>query len=212
MKPCLYTTRAGWFVATSTTFTVAYWIANRLTSMRESLGAGVFAWEASIPFVSWTIVPYLSIGLFFAVSFFVDPDNMNLRRHVWRLLFVLGISLICYALFPLRFTFDRPPTDGVFGLLFGALGEFDLPFNRAPSLHISVLVVLWGRLTPCLSHWQRAALQTWFCLIATSVLTTYQHHVIDMLSGLALGCIAIAITTPWAAGASRRTSGRASAA
>lgn len=193
-----------WLVLTSLAFASAYGIANRLTSLRDDIGLGVFAWEQAIPFVGWTIVPYLSIIAFFAVSFFIDPDAKALRRHVLRLLLVLAIAVVCYAAFPMRFTFDRPETDGPIGLLFDVLSLCDQPYNRAPSLHIGVLAVLWVRFAPGLQGWRCAGLHAWFALIAVSVLTTYQHHIVDVPAGAAVGAFAVAVTSRRAADASRR--------
>lgn len=178
----------------SAAFAVAYSLANRLTSVRSDIGRGVFDWERAIPFVDWTIVPYLSICAFFAASFFVGGSRGSLERHVRQLLLALAVSLLCYAAFPLRFTFDRPPTSGTFGLLFALLSAVDLPYNRAPSLHISVLIILWVRFMPMVRGPWRFALHVWFALIALSVLTTYQHHVIDIPAGAAVGLLSIGLT------------------
>ena len=180
----------------SIVFAGTYWLANELTGLRADVGTGVFAWERQIPFVPWTIVPYLSIFVFFLLSFFVGPDRIELQRHVNRMLLVLVISLVCYAVFPLRFTFERPLVGGIFGPMYGPLASFDLPYNRAPSLHISILVVLWARFVPCLSPVQGACLKAWFLLIAGSVLTTYQHHVIDIPGGVAVGIAVVLLTSP----------------
>jgi hypothetical protein len=182
-------------LAASMVFAVTYWLSNKLTSLRGDVGSGVFSWEHLIPFVPWTIVPYLSILAFFLLSFFVDGDRKELLRHVNRVILVLVISLVCYALFPLRFTFERPVVDGPFGPFYALLEAFDLPYNRAPSLHISVLVLLWARLAPRLSALQGICLKAWFFLIAGSVLTTYQHHVIDIPGGLLVGAAAVFLTT-----------------
>ena len=181
-------------LATSLAYIALYGLSNQLTRLRADVGLGVFAWESAIPFVGWTIVPYLSIVAFFALSFFTDPDPRELRRHVLRLALVLVVSVICYALFPLQFTFARPPTHGAIGVLFDALSLFDLPYNRAPSLHIGVLAVLWVRVPRAVDGCARAALHAWFALIAVSVLTTYQHHVMDVPAGAALGAIVIVLT------------------
>ncbi|WP_431286179.1 hypothetical protein [Roseateles chitinivorans] len=183
-------------VATSTAYAALYTASNHMTSLRTDVGAGVFAWERGIPFVDWTVVPYLSICVFFALSFFIDADAGRLRRHVLRLLLVLIVSVLCYAAFPLRFTFERPPTDGVIGLMFDLLGHCDMPYNRAPSLHIGVLVLMWARFSPVARGGWALALHAWFALIGVSVLTTYQHHVLDVPAGAALGIAAILLTMP----------------
>jgi hypothetical protein len=175
-------------------FVGTYGLANQLTSVRTDVGRGVFDWERAIPFVEWTIVPYLSIVIFFAASFFVGRCRDELDRHVARLVLALALSVVCYVAFPLRFMFERPPTSGAIGLLFQLLSAVDLPYNRAPSLHIGVLVILWARFAPRLSGAWRCALHGWFATIGVSVLTTYQHHVIDVPAGLAVGALCIALT------------------
>jgi hypothetical protein len=80
--------------------------------------------------------------------------------------------------------------------MFEALTAFDLPYNRSPSLHIGVLVLLWLRLGPHVPPSWRPALHGWFTLIGVSVLTTYQHHVIDIPAGVAAAGLCIAVTAP----------------
>jgi membrane-associated phospholipid phosphatase len=192
----------SWLLVIGTAYLSTYWLSNWLTHLRADVGTGVFAWERAIPFVEWTIIPYLSIVLFFIASFFVGRQQSDycaeLRNHVVRLTMVLVISLVCFALMPLRYTFERPVTTGVTGLLFEALHAFDMPYNRAPSLHISVLVILWVRFSGCVLGWLRGALALWFTLIGVSVLTTYQHHVIDVVGGIFAGCFCLWTTNPLA--------------
>lgn len=177
----------GSFAAVSVVFCAAYAAANGLTHARADVGAAVFAWERSIPFIDWTIVPYLSIVLFFAASFFLCRDRAELHAHVRRILAVLALSVACYALWPLRFTFERPPTTGAIGLLFDLLHGLDLPYNRAPSLHVAMVVILWALYADVLRGAVRVAVGAWLGLIAVSVLTTYQHHVIDVPAGALAG-------------------------
>jgi membrane-associated phospholipid phosphatase len=177
--------------AVSVVFGASYWLANHLTQARFDVGTAVFEWERRIPFIEWTIVPYLSIVPFFAFSFFVCRDRAELRRHVRRVLALIAVSLACFALWPLRFTFERPDTAGVFGALFDLLHFFDLPYNRAPSLHVSVVVLLWAVYADKLGGAARLAVGSWFGLIGLSVLTTYQHHVIDVPAGLLAGWICV---------------------
>lgn len=187
---------AAWrLLLVSTIFVVVYFSANYLTSLRSDIGVGVFDWEHAIPFVEWTVVPYLSIFLLLPLSFFVCRDVQELQRHTHRLLLALALAAACYAAFPLGFHFTRPEPQGPLAPLFGVLWSVDLPFNRAPSLHIVVLKLMWPRLTAWVAAgWLRVAMHAWLAAIGVSVLTTYQHHVIDIVGGVAVAGACFALT------------------
>lgn len=179
----------GWIAFLGPFFFVTYGFANWLASRRDDVGAIVFAWEHAIPFVPWTILPYWSIDLFYGLSLLICATRRELDRQAWRLLAAQVVSVACFIAFPLRFSFEKPPIDdGIWAALFAALGSFDKPFNQAPSLHISLLVLIWERLAAhCRPLWLRLALHAWAVLVGVSVLTTYQHHFIDIPTGLAVG-------------------------
>src|SRR5262249_6962522 len=141
----------------------------------------------SIPFMPWTIVPYWSIDLFYVLSLFLCARRAELDVHARRLLCAQVIAVACFLLFPLHFTFDRATVDGAYGWMFDVLMGFDQPFNQAPSLHIALLVILWTLFAQRVLGAWRWALHGWFALIGVSVLTTYQHHFIDIPTGLWLG-------------------------
>lgn len=178
---------ALWLACLAPFFYLSYGFANHLAAQRADVGSVVFEWERHVPFVAWTIVPYWSINLFYGLSLFLCRTRDELHAHGRRLLTAQLVAVSCFLLFPLGFTFTRPPTDGIPGLFFTALTSFDKPFNQAPSLHIALLIVLWDlyrRLLPRGWHW---LLHAWSWLIAISVLTTYQHHFIDIPTGALLG-------------------------
>jgi membrane-associated phospholipid phosphatase len=81
--------------------------------------------------------------------------------------------------------------EGAAGALFTLLAGFDKPFNQAPSLHIGLLVVLWAVYATRARGVWRWILHAWFALIGISVLTTYQHHLVDVPTGAAVGCFAL---------------------
>ncbi len=182
---------AAWLAFLGPLFFATYGFANWLASQRGDVASIVFDWERHIPFVPWTIVPYWSIDIFYAISLFVCVTKKELDTHAWRLLAAQIIGVTCFILFPLQQTFVRPPSDGIFGLMFDTLTGFDKPFNQAPALHITLLIILWVLYARHLHGVWRWLLHVWFALIGISVLTTFQHHFIDVPTGLLAGWLCV---------------------
>lgn len=176
-----------WLAGLGPFFFASYGLATWLSAQRSDVGTMVFAWETQMPFWAWTIVPYWSIDLLYALALFVCTRRSELDSLGRRLLTAQVVAVSCFLLWPLRFSFPRPDTDGLFGLMFEVLGAFDKPFNQAPSLHIALLVILWVCYARHVSPRWRWLLHGWFALIGVSVLTTWQHHFIDLPTGALLG-------------------------
>jgi protein-tyrosine phosphatase len=177
----------AWLCFLGPFFYLTYGAANWLASLRTGVPSIVFGWEHTIPFMGWTIIPYWSINVFYGLSLFVCATREELDTHGRRLLTAQVVAVLCFLLFPLRFTFTQPETDGLSGFLFAALTSFDQPYNQAPSLHIALLVILWVLYTRHVPRWALWLLHPWFALVGLSVLTTYQHHFIDSPTGALLG-------------------------
>jgi len=182
---------ALWLAFLAPFFYLSYGTANWLAAGRDDVGSIVFSWERSIPFLAWTIVPYWSINLFYALTLFFNRTTGEVDRAALRFLTAQLVAVTCFILFPLTATFARPETTGLPGFMFAVLGGFDKPFNQAPSLHIALLVIIW-------EHWRlrlggplRVAWHLWCLLIGLSVLTTWQHHFIDIPTGALLGLFAL---------------------
>lgn len=172
-----------WLAALGPLFFLSYGFANWVTGLRRAVPEVAFAWEHRIPFLAWTIIPYWSTDLFYAVSVFLCRTRAELRTHVSRL---IAVQVLCVAGFAgaAAIRFERPAAEGLFGQLFDALMSFDKPFNQAPSLHIALIAVLWARYARHFSGVTMWLLRLWFVLMAVSTLTTYQHHFIDLPAGL----------------------------
>jgi protein-tyrosine phosphatase/membrane-associated phospholipid phosphatase len=172
-------------------FFSSYGLANWAAGQRAEVPFFYFDWEPNIPFVPWSIVPYWSIDLLYGLSFFLWRTRAQLLVHVKRLLMAQLVSVACFLAFPMRFAFERPAAVGLPGQLFDLLGGFDRPFNQAPSLHISLLVILWVAYAAHARGAWRGLLHGWFALIGISVLTTYQHHFIDVPTGWLVGWLCV---------------------
>ncbi|MFV0284570.1 MAG: phosphatase PAP2/dual specificity phosphatase family protein [Castellaniella sp.] len=190
-EPGLWKRGILWLLMLGPFFFLSYGFANWVTSQRAGVGSVVFAWEQAIPLLPWTIIPYWSIDLLYGLSFLLPHTRREMDRHAERLLTAQILCVACFLIWPLTFSLTRPPLDGPTGWLFDVLMGFDQPFNQAPSLHIVLLVVLWARYaahTPARWRW---LLHGWFLLIGISVLTTWQHHFIDVPTGLLAGFLCL---------------------
>jgi protein-tyrosine phosphatase/membrane-associated phospholipid phosphatase len=180
-----------WLAFLAPFFFASYSFSNWLAAQRDQVDVMVFAWEKHIPFLPWTIIPYWLIDLFYGLSLLLPRTRAELDAHAKRLLTAQIISVVCFIALPLRFSFERPETQGITGWLFDVLLGFDKPFNQAPSLHISLLVILWTLYARYLRGFWLWLLRIIAVLIGVSVLTTYQHHFIDIPTGALVGCLAV---------------------
>jgi membrane-associated phospholipid phosphatase len=180
-----------WFIVCAIAFYASYGFANWSAAQHDLVPSIRFGWEQWIPFIPWSIVPYWSIDLLYAVAFFLCTDAAELDRHVRRVLTAQLVAVLCFLAFPLQLAIAKPATEGLPGFLFAALGSFDRPYNQAPSLHIALLVILWDLYARHLPRRFHLVLHGWSILIGLSVLTTYQHHFIDVPTGAALGLLCL---------------------
>src|SRR4051812_28459642 len=174
-------------VGLSVLFLVVYGWCNWLAARHPHVPTLFFEWERAIPFVPLMIAPYMSIDLLFVAAPFLCRSNRELWTLSKRIIATLVVAGLCFLLFPFRFAFDRPHAAGWLGAFFDWFQGMDRPFNLLPSLHIAFCTVLgdfYARQTRGLLRW---ASNLWFVLIALSAVLTYQHHVMDVLGGFALG-------------------------
>jgi predicted protein tyrosine phosphatase/membrane-associated phospholipid phosphatase len=168
-------------------FLAVYGCCNWITAQRHDTGMLFFEWERFIPFVPLMIVPYMSIDLFFVAAPFLCRTERELATLSKRMLAALVVAGICFLLFPLRFAFERPPASGWLGAFFDWFRGMDQPHNLLPSLHIGFLTILAQHYSRHTRGLVKIGLNVWFVLVGLSTLLTYQHHLMDVVAGFALG-------------------------
>lgn len=174
-------------------FILIYGACNQITAGRTVVGTWMWNWERHIPFVPEMVIPYWSLDLFFCGAFFLCTSRVELDLLTKRLLAVIILSGACFLLFPLKMGVDRPVPSGWTAPLFQALYHNDLPYNLAPSLHISLRSLIWVFYGAHLTGWLRKAGKVWFMLIGVSTLLIWQHHVIDVATGFLMGWFVTAL-------------------
>ncbi|CAH0535089.1 putative protein YnbD [Vibrio stylophorae] len=180
-----------WLALLVPLFFVSYNFTNHWAESLPEVGHVVFDWETQIPLWAWTIVPYWSIDLLYCLVFLLASNRHELNRMGLRLLTAQLICISCFMLWPLQFSWPRPELSGFFASWFELLMSFDRPFNQAPSLHITLLMILWVSFASHARGIWRWLVHVWFALIGLSVLTTWQHHFIDVPTGMLAGFLAV---------------------
>ena len=174
-------------VGLSALFLVVYGWTNWFTAQRSNVPTLFFEWERAIPFVPLMIVPYMSIDLFFVAAPFLCQTNRELATFSKRIAAAILIGGVCFLLFPLRFAFERPHAAGWLGSVFDWFRGMDHPYNLLPSLHIALRTLLADLYSRHTRGLLRHLSNIWFVLIGLSAVLTYQHHVMDVVAGFALG-------------------------
>ena len=92
---------------------------------------------------------------------------------------------------PAAFRFRAAAGRWCSALMFDVLTGFDLPYNQAPSLHISLLVIIWIRFAQRTEGFVRVLVDGWALLIGVSVLTTTSITSSTFPTGAAVGLICL---------------------
>ncbi len=167
---------------------VAYDTCNAIAGWRGTSRCLAFPWELDIPRINWFVLPYLTIDVLLALSPVFTRRYDEWRTLLRRLFWAFAISCAVFLMLPFRCAYPRSIPDDWTAPLFQLLHFTDLPFNQAPSLHISEAIIVAPVLLARLRHpLRRAALIVWLVLGSAGTVLTHQHHLLDVLTGAALG-------------------------
>jgi hypothetical protein len=176
-----------------------YMLTSRINAAR-----GATVWDPAlsidraIPAWGWTIVPYVT---YYAYGIFtiLAARRTPVGRHQLIVLFqgLIAMSLVvfaCFLLVPCEIHLVRDlPAELVDGpgwiaWLFRWLHGVDRPWNAWPSHHACISLVIAAFVSwSSSSRLARGAMWIAWALLALSILTTKQHFVFDLASGVALG-------------------------
>ena len=162
--------------------------------------------DRQIPFIGWTIIPYVGLYALYPLLVFSSPRNkrgqIELLVSIQFLFFVTIFCCIFFLLVPaeidLRDQLVIPSLNPIEEFFFSLVHHFDNPWNAWPSLHIvhsfliCRIVTFWTirerketkkRTLLLLLLW------TEWVLLSISILTTKQHYIFDLFSGILVSLI-----------------------
>lgn len=147
--------------------------------------------EQELPFVPAAILVYTSIF----ILFYASPFILRTRRELRALAITLGLTTlcagICFLLFPAELGFSIPRDLGVCAPVFRLADGLNLDYNLVPSLHAAMSVVCIAAFGTRAGATGKLVLWAWAMAIGASAIVTYQHHVLDVMTGFILGIVAI---------------------
>jgi membrane-associated phospholipid phosphatase len=162
-----------------------------------------------IPLDDW--IPYRPEWVWvYLIPYLIGPATIGLlswdtcRWFIARGLVIIALTLLIFILVPTQ-TKERPLSDnlgdGLTARLYRQMVEVDEPpANAAPSLHVSLTLLLAWALLRDLPRWWPVTVAG-VGVVWLSTLMTRQHHLIDVATGAAL---AAAVVLAWPRGRSSR--------
>ena len=191
--PKLYSERFATFAVWGTLVGVAFFsvypTTNWLAELRDNPHYLFFAWELRFPFVQEFIWFYLSLYLLFALPpFFLTSDEM--KRLAKKLITATCLAGLVFLVLPTRLGFPRiVPPDSPYREIFQTMFVIDKPFNLVPSLHVVYSTAIILAIAERLGKTGSIVLFGWLALVLASTILVRQHHLLDVLTGLALALI-----------------------
>lgn len=152
-------------------------------------------WELAIPFVAWTTVVYSSVYLMFPFTPFVLTTRDALDRFARALALQILAAGIFFVALPAEPAYPPGARDlGVWAPAFVAADTVNLRYNMVPSLHVALAVSCALVFAPAVGRGARYALAVWALAVSVATLTTHQHHLVDVVAGIALAFGAVRAT------------------
>jgi len=172
-------------------FAVVFYGADAIAAWRATRWQAHFAWELAIPYRPAAFLIYFSVLAVPVLPLFMLPDAALLRRWERRMAAAVLVAGAVFVVWP--FELGYAPVDaGRWAPLAMLARVVSGHYNLVPSLHVALTVVtlhaVWRLAQPVV----RAALAVWFAALLASVLLTHQHHLVDIVTGAALGFVCAA--------------------
>lgn len=153
------------------------------------------------PFIPQTVWIYITEYVFFIVIYMTCNDILNVNKYLYSFFALQVVSVTIFFIWPTTYPRDLFPLvpgtmDGITYYVFNALRATDSPANCCPSLHVSSVYLS----TFLFLDEQREKFPfffIWGTLIALSTLTTKQHYIVDVVTGLMMAAAVYWVFHRW---------------
>lgn len=149
--------------------------------------------DQTAPFVPYSVFIYISEYFFFAFVYILLRNHDNINKYLYSFFLLQVMSCSIFLAFPTTYPRENfpVPTDlpNYVQATWAWLRHIDTPGNCFPSLHVSSVYL------SSFAFWTDGQKKTfwvffiWATMIALSTLTTKQHYVADIISGLGLAIL-----------------------
>ncbi|MGZ8787807.1 MAG: hypothetical protein ACXW4P_06195, partial [Thermoanaerobaculia bacterium] len=178
-------TNVRWCILFALVFVVCYGGAAWWTStLPGPLPSWDFAFEQHVPFVPGLSIIYITITPVLLLAPFL------LRERTPMFALALSVETIIatffFVLFPQTNAWVRPEVTGWARVPFGIADTMNLAWNEFPSLHVAFAVsAAWA--------YRRFAWTVWAAAVAVSAWLMWEHHLVEIAAGVALGMIVMRV-------------------
>ena len=194
---------------------VPYFSTNNIASMYlDTVWDPEIGIDRDFPVVNWMILPYTLLYLFYPVTLLLCPNDdrgraelaVGMQALIMVTAFCCTIFLVLPAEIDMRDQIDWDSLSGWEAVLFEFIHFSDNPWNAWPSLHIvhsyllARLMTVWAlRRAEESSVWKVFLIVLWieWALLCISILTTKQHYLFDLVTGIAVAQFAWLATKPF---------------
>lgn len=178
-------------------FALVFYGSDWLAAQHARRVAVHFAAELAMPWWPPAYVVYFSV---LAVPWLVPwlaRSSEQVRRWERAMALAIAIGAVGFVALPAEPAYPPPPAElaSAWAAWQRAARLVAGQHNLLPSLHVALSAITFLALAPGVRGVGRTLMTLWFVALASSVLLTHQHHVADVLTGLAL---ALALR-PWRA-------------
>ena len=186
--------------ASSAWFVLLFGGSDLLTAHRSLRLPIHLPWERDIPLVPEAVWIYMTIYALFLMAPFVLRTRQEIIALGLTHASLVAAAAIGFLAVPARLAYPAigdPAGNGVTAALYRVADRLNLDYNLLPSLHVALSVSCVAVYAPRARRLGSSFLWLWAAAISVSTIVTHFHHVLDAVTGFALGLASARVVFPW---------------